>query len=291
MSKRRKKQKWLKWIIGSVLAIVAVLALAFSIFMYKVEYGFPFYEDEAPQIEFPDGQKHVLLFSKANGFVHSEAIEAGKKVIEELGQKNNWFVYTFDEGGVFNENQLKQFDLVIWNNVSGKVLTNDQRAAFQHYIENGGSFMGLHAAGDGSHHWDWYTQNLICAEFSHHPIEKHLQPNTMKLQTLGNDPIFEKLPGRIELNEEWYVFYANPAEKKAHILYEMDGELIDPNGNFLWMNNKEFGMGKAHPNIWYHEVKKGKAIYSAVGHDAATYQNQDYVKVLEQMVNWCLEKK
>ena len=68
-------------------------------------------------------------------------------------------------GAVFNPEQLAKFDVVIWNNSTGRVLTDEQRAAFKAYIENGGGYVGIHGAGDHSHHWDWYEDELVGARF------------------------------------------------------------------------------------------------------------------------------
>ncbi|KPM49236.1 ThuA domain-containing protein [Jiulongibacter sediminis] len=287
---RKKKRKWLKRIVAVLASLIILFAAAFAVFMYKVKNGFPYFEEKAPTIEFPENQKRILLFSKANAFVHSEGIEAAKPAFEKIAEQNNWFLYQFDEGGIFNEKQLKEFDLVIWNNVSGKVLTNQQRSDFQHYIENGGSFMGLHAAGDGSHHWDWYTQNLIGADFSHHPIENHIQEATLQLQNITDSTfVTQNLPKSINHDDEWYVFNETPEKAGFTVLFQMDGEAIDPSGNMLWIKNKGFGMGPEHPNIWFKEIGKGKTFYSALGHDSGAYENEDYVRVLEEMMKWLVQ--
>ena len=48
--------------------------------------------------------------------MHEESIETGKKVFADMAKKNNWFLYETEEGGVFNAQQLPQFDAVIFNN-------------------------------------------------------------------------------------------------------------------------------------------------------------------------------
>ncbi len=289
MKRRRKKKKWLKWTMGIIGGIIILFAAAFSIFMYKVKNGFPFYEEEMPAIQFPQNQKRILLFSKANAFVHTEAIEVSKPIFKDLAAKNDWFLFEFDEGGVFNEKQLDEFDVVIWNNVSGKVLTNEQRRDFQHYIENGGSYIGIHAAGDNSHHWDWYTNNLIGAKFSHHPIKEHIQE--AELHLVSSNPILAAgLPKSFKHNDEWYVFEESPSKKGAKTYIEMDGESINPDGNFLWIKNKNFGMGEKHPNVWHKKVGKGKALYSALGHDAGAFNDSTYVRILENAIKWSFEK-
>lgn len=44
--------------------------------------------------------------------------------------------------------QLSKFTVVVWNSTSGDTLTEDQKAAFRAWVENGGTFFGIHGAGE-----------------------------------------------------------------------------------------------------------------------------------------------
>lgn len=274
-------KKWLKRI-GMVVGSLVLLGVLFiGYFMFRVTKGMPFYETEIPNIEFAEGKKSILLFSKTNGFVHGEAIDAGKKVFHKMAKENNWFIYETDEAGVFNKEQLARFDAVIWNNVSGQVLTEEQRVDFSNYLEAGGGLLGIHAAGDFSHHWQWYYDHVLGTTFSHHPLKPQLQDATINLETTSDSLTKITLPVSIGLKEEWYIFNTDPREMGAEVLYAMDGNKIIPNGNLLFIKDKDWGMGEFHPNVWSMDVKKGKAFYVAPGHTAATFENADYIKVLK----------
>src|SRR5580692_13089879 len=59
----------------------------------------------------------------------------------ELAAKNN---FTFDETtdwGKLNDNELKQYQLILWLNNFPQ--TPEQRAAFERYMEHGGGWLGL----------------------------------------------------------------------------------------------------------------------------------------------------
>ena len=241
----------------------------------------PFYETDIPEIEFAEGKKAILLFSKTNGFVHSEAITAGKKAFHEMAAGNDWFIYETDEAGVFNAEQLAQFHAVIWNNVSGQVLTEEQRVDFQAYLENGGGFLGIHAAGDFSHHWTWYYDHVLGTTFSHHPLSPQLQEAELHLQNTVDSLSQTQLPASWQHTDEWYIFNNDPREKGAEVLYAMDGNKIIPNGNLLWIKDKNWGMGEFHPNIWAMNVGKGKSVYLAPGHTGETFRDTDFLKILE----------
>jgi type 1 glutamine amidotransferase len=265
---------------------VGVLVLAFVLlmwgFMYKIQHGFPVsYETDAPAIEFPTGKRTVLLFSKATGFRHGESIDAGKKVIADIASKNDWFLYETEEGGAFNPEQLAKFDVVVFNNSTGRVLTDDQQRTLEDYVEQGGSLVGIHGSGDNSHHWDWYVNNLVGAVFSHHAIDPHLQAADVNLNPVPDSTVVDGLPTTWSNTDEWYVFLENPREKGFNIVYSIDGDKIMASGDILWMSGKNFGMGKDHPVAWYKPTGQGRTFYTSMGHDAAVWKQEGFVKLIE----------
>jgi type 1 glutamine amidotransferase len=278
-------RKFLKVLMWIILSLVLVMVLLMVVFMYKVKNGFPVsYETEIPEIAFPENQPAVLLFSKSTGFRHGESIEAGKAAFEEMSARNNWFLYQTEAGGVFNEAQLAQFDIVIFNNSTGRVLNDEQQSALENYVESGGNLLGIHGAGDDSHHWAWYESNLLGAKFSHHPLNPQLQVAKVILNEVPDSLVTAGLSPTWQHTDEWYIFFENPREKGFNVIYNLDGEKIIPNGNFLWINDKTFGMGKDHPVAWYKDSGKGRTYYTSIGHHGAAWQQKDFTGLLENIV-------
>jgi type 1 glutamine amidotransferase len=279
-------KKFLKILFWSIGSVILLLFAAGSVFFYKIKNGFPVsYETEAPAISFPSDQTTVLLFSKATGFRHGESIEAGQLAFDELAKKNNWFLHSTEEGGVFNPEQLGKFDVVIFNNTTGRLLNDEQQKTLEEYVENGGTLVGIHGAGDDSHHWDWYEQNLLGSKFSHHPLDPQLQETDITLQAVADSTLVQGLPANWRHSDEWYVFFENPKNKGFNILYTIDGEQINPSGNMLWMKDKNFGMGKEHPVAWYREAGKGRTFYTSIGHNSTAWKQLAFVQMLENAVN------
>lgn len=279
----------LKIVLWSVLALVVLLGVVAGLFIYKVKNGFPVsYETEAPAIDFPADKPAVLLFSKTTGFRHGASIDASKPVIEALAKKNNWYIYETEEGGAFNAAQLAKFKTVIFNNSTGEVINDEQKRALEQFVENGGSLMGIHGAGDDSHHWDWYEQHLLGAKFSHHPIDPQFQLAEILLDP-QKDSLFSGLPQKWSHSDEWYVFFENPRKKGFNIIYTINGESINPSGNILFVKSKNFGMGKDHPVAWYKQTGNGKTFYTSMGHSETAWQNQNFVKLLENAIQWTLK--
>lgn len=285
ISKAYYMKRFLKVLLWSIFSIIILAGIALAGFIYKVKNGFPVsYETEVPVIDFPATQTTVLLFSKATGFRHGESIEAGITVFKELAKKNNWFLYSTEEGGVFNPEQLAKFDIVIFNNSTGRVLNDDQQTALEEYVEQGGTLLGIHGAGDDSHHWDWYEQNLLGSKFSHHPLDPQLQQADVMLNEVSDSLLVQGLPTTWQHTDEWYVFFENPRANGFNILYSIDGDKIIPNGNLLWIKDKNFGMGKDHPVAWYRHTGKGLTFYTSMGHNAEAWKQQPFVHMLENVV-------
>lgn len=275
---------WVKRIGLALLILIGVGILSIAIFMYKAKNGFPIYETDRPEIIIPNDQPAVLLFSKTTAFRHGEAIQSLASDMDSIARSRNWYLFKTEEGGVFNSDQLPSFDVVIWNNSTGPVLTKEQRAVFQEYIKSGGGFVGIHGAGDFSHKWEWYTKELIGADFSHHPIKNQIQPATVYLSADADSSW--TTPPLWTQRDEWYVFYNSPAQSGVEILYWIDGETIDPSGNLLFIKDKDFGMGSIHPVSWTKNIGQGRSFYTSMGHNKEAVSNPNYLKMLVGAIEW-----
>ena len=280
-------RKFIKITLLTILSLVVILGILLAGFIYKVKNGFPVsYEIEKPKIDIPKDRITILLFSKTTGYRHGESIDTSKKVFTDIAKKNNWFLYETEEGGVFNAEQLAQFEVVIFNNSTGEVINDEQKKALENYVENGGGLIGIHGSGDDSHHWDWYNQNLLGVKFSHHPLNPQLQKTDLYLETSVDSTLKQNLSPKWSHTDEWYVFFENPRAKGFNIIYTINGESILPNGNMLWITTKTFGMGKDHPVAWYKNTGKGRTFYTSIGHNALAWGRPEFAQLIENAVNW-----
>ena len=109
----------------------------------------------------------ILVFSKTNGWKHS-SIPQGMAAIYKLGSENDFLVDTTRDASFFDDDNLRQYHAVVFNNTTRNVLNAEQQAAFERYIQAGGGYVGIHAAADTEYEWPWYDR-LVGAHFSSHP--------------------------------------------------------------------------------------------------------------------------
>ena len=239
------------------------------------------YDVEVPDFDLSERQLNVLVFEKINGFHHGDAVTTATETLKNLAEKNDWGVAVTDRGGAMTPELLSQFDVVVWNNVSGDVLTLTQRQAFQDYIEAGGGYVGIHgSAGDLIYQWNWYADTLLGARFQGHPMEPQFQEARIDVE--DREHIGHDLPAQWTLNEEWYSFHNNPRESGAHVVATLDESTYVPEGH----GGQDLRMGDDHPIVWANCVGDGRSFYSAIGHLPESYEEPHHVKLLEQGISW-----
>ena len=242
------------------------------------------YDIDRPHFDIPKGKPRLLLFEKMTGFRDGPSVEAASAAFRAMAERKGWALVVTDKGGAITPDVLKKFDAVIWNNVSGDVLTLSQRRAFQKYIEHGGGFVGIHgSAGDPVYFWDWYADTLIGARFIGHPMSPQFQKATINIESNseGGNAIGGDLAPGWTMNDEWYSFKSSPRAHGAHVIATLDESTYSPKG----MGGQELRMGD-HPIAWTNCVANGRAFYSAIGHRPEGYAEPHYVALLEQATTW-----
>ncbi len=279
--------KWLRYLLWTVLGLILLASMGVGLLYYKVKYGFARYETEAHEVQWPsDDRRSVLLLSKTTGYRHEEAIAASLPVFEALAQERNWFLYATEDAGIVNAEQLKRFDVVVLNNSTGRVFTDEQEALISSFVNEGGSLVAVHGAGDDSHRWPWYVEHVLGATFSHHPLKNQIQEANVRLSNAAPTALAQNLPATWQHREEWYIFDAQPVDKGFSYLLEIDGNSIDPDGNILWIKDKNFGMGPVHPVAWSRRVGQGRTFYTSVGHEAAAFAKTEVKTLLGNALAW-----
>jgi type 1 glutamine amidotransferase len=238
------------------------------------------YDVERPSISFAEGRPRILLFEKMTGFRDGPSVEAARAAFAAMAERNNWSLVVTDRGGAIAPSVLRNVDVIIWNNVSGDVLTMTQRRALQRWVEGGGGFVAVHGSGgDPMYLWDWYVDTLIGARFIGHPMNPQFQDARVIVH--DDAPLARDLAPGWTMNDEWYSFASNPAANGARVIASLDESTYSPVGR----DGQELRMG-AHPIAWTKCVGDGRSFYSAIGHRPETYSDANHVRMLEQAITW-----
>jgi type 1 glutamine amidotransferase len=210
----------------------------------------------------------VLVFSKTTGFRH-DSIPTGIAMFQELAREKDFTVEATEDGGAFTPENLKRFDCIVFLSTTGDPLNEEQQKAMEAFIENGGGYVGIHAATDTEYEWPWYGE-MVGAYFKRHPA---IQQARVVVEDRSH-PSTAFLPNNWQRVDEWYDFRANP-RGKVRVLASLDPK-----------SYKESEMPDDHPITWCHEVGKGRSWYTEMGHTQASYHEWLYREMVYQGVLW-----
>jgi uncharacterized protein len=224
-------------------------------------------------------QFKALIVTTTNGW-HHESLHYGVIALKELATRNFFDATLFEDPGSFTDENLKQYQVVIFLNTTGNILNPEQKKVMERFIQSGKGFVGIHSASDTEYDWDWYTK-MVGRMFHIHPAIQ-----TAKLQVL--DPSFPGLAafenGRL-WTDEWYEF-SEEKIKDLHYVLAVDESTYNPKVEWASRNRKGEGMGKFHPIAWYHNYDGGRAFYTALGHLPTDFSNEAFLNHLYAGILW-----
>ncbi|NNC86099.1 MAG: DUF5060 domain-containing protein, partial [Bacteroidia bacterium] len=231
------------------------------------------------------GDFKVLVLNKVGVGADDHASRgAGISMLQSLAATNNFTVTVDNTGAEFNSlSNLEQYAVVVFLNTAGNgLLTGTQRTSFEQYIQQGGGFVGVHAAADtytdGT--WPWYNA-LVGATPQSNPKATGIS-HTGNIILTGTNPLTQGLPAPWSKLDEYY-YWSGP-------------------GGYLDANNLNLlEVGSTGPNTydaqrpisWYKEYNGGRSFYTALGHHSSDFINpgdQDFIDHLMSGLYWAASR-
>lgn len=218
-----------------------------------------------------ESEGRLLIFTKTEGYRHA-SISDGVKAIRQLAAENRWSAHHTEDAGIFTSDSLNAYRAIIFLNTTGDILNDDQQSSFEAYIQNGGGFVGIHAATDTEYEWPWYGK-MVGAYFESHP-----QIQEARLEVINqNHPSTNSLPEKWIRTDEWYNFKdINP---DINVLIQLDESSYEGGEN-----------GENHPAAWYHKYDGGRIFYTAGGHTSESYSSNEFLNHIWGGISYVISK-
>ncbi|MEM6800849.1 MAG: ThuA domain-containing protein, partial [Bacteroidota bacterium] len=232
------------------------------------------------------GSFMVLHYTETSGFNHNTRNQS-LSMFQAIGTGNNFTVVNDTDGSEFNSlANLQQYAVVIFSNTSGNnILNATQRTNFEAYIQQGGSYVGIHAASDTYRHssangnsrgtWDWYAENVAGASVQQGPNHTSQNHNNDMDQQVPGHPTLAGLPNPWNKTEEYYYWqngYLNNSFTEVLRVRQTGGASYDAARMTTHIKELQWG---------------GRSFYTSLGHAQSNFTgDQNFRTLLTNAVNW-----
>ena len=154
---------------------------------------------------------HALVYySMQVEEAHQQFALQSVEFLKKMNYGDGFYLDTTTDFSDMTLQKLEQYDLVVMLNDAPH--TPQSRLAFQQYMENGGCWMGMHAAGynDKDTQWPWFLQFLGGGVF----WCNNWPPQPVLLETdTADHPVTRNLPREfVSAPSEWYQWNPSPRE-------------------------------------------------------------------------------
>ena len=221
----------------------------------------------------PPSFKVISFYSAKNDPAHISFVHEANRWFSKMAREHNFQYDSTQNWNNLNDSFLSQYRVVIF--LDTRPDSADQRIAFQHYMENGGAWMGFHFSAFSltpstyPQNWDWYHEKFLgsgeYASNTWRPTSAILKVENKK------HPALKHLPKTfVSSPNEWYR-WKNDLRKNPDINILLS---IDPASFPLGTGPKlhEIWQEGYYPVAWTN--KNYKMIYFNMGHNDIDYENR-----------------
>jgi uncharacterized protein len=214
------------------------------------------------------------------GDQHEAFVVAALEWLKGAAARDHFAMDVFENPNQFNKAFLAKYQVFIQLNYPPYRWSDEAKAAFQDYIEQGrGGWVGLHHATllgefDGYPMWSWFSDFMGGIRFKTY-IAKRVS-GTVVVEDAAH-PCLKGLPATFVIGEEeWYTYNKDP-RPNVHVLAHVDESSYQP--------SSDIKMGD-HPVIWTNEKMKARNVYILMGHHPSLFTNDAYKTLLRNSILW-----
>ena len=222
---------------------------------------------------------HALVLAE-RGDQHEAFVVAALAWLKGTAASDHFAMDVVENPNQFNRAFLARYQVLIQLNYPPYRWSDEAKAAFQDYIEQGkGGWVGLHHATllgefDGYPIWPWFSDFMGGIRFKSY-ITRRVS-GTVVVEDAAH-PCLMGLPATFVVKEEeWYTYDKDP-RPHVHVLAHVDESSYEP--------SSDIKMGD-HPVIWTNDKMKARNIYILMGHHPSLFSNDAYKTLLRNAILW-----
>lgn len=255
--------------------LLILLFTACTLLTYaQIPEGYPANYAKAPRF------KALIYYTQHAEEAHVQFAEQATTFFKKLNYGDGFVLDITTDFSKYPYEKLKEYNVIIMLNTSPN--TKAERDAFEQYMENGGGWVGFHAAAynDKNTHWPWFVKFLgggvfYCNNWPPQPV----------LVEVDNEehPVTKNLPASfVAPASEWYQWTPSPRQNKdVEVLLSLSPKNY-PLGIKDVVNFGDF------PIVWSN--KNYRMIYLNMGHGDEEFIDGTQNLLLVNAFRWVVSK-
>lgn len=255
--------------------LLILLFTACTLLTYaQIPEGYPANYAKAPRF------KTLIYYTQHAEEAHVQFAEQATTFFKKLNYGDGFVLDITTDFSKYPYEKLKEYNVIIMLNTSPN--TKAERDAFEQYMENGGGWVGFHAAAynDKNTHWPWFVKFLgggvfYCNNWPPQPV----------LVEVDNEehPVTKNLPASfVAPASEWYQWTPSPRQNKdVEVLLSLSPKNY-PLGIKDVVNFGDF------PIVWSN--KNYRMIYLNMGHGDEEFIDGTQNLLLVNAFRWVVSK-
>src|SRR5258708_16284310 len=163
----------------------------------------------------PSAASFKVFMISSTASDHLAMSAAARTALAQMGQMNDFTVDATTDTTLINEANLASYQVFLSMHLAPFEIKLEQRAAFEHFIQQGKGWVGVHAAGlvipteypaRNLPPWDLYANLIAGVSYVTHPA---LQMGTIVIEDRTH-PVTKNMPASFQIRDEWYEWSKNP---------------------------------------------------------------------------------
>jgi uncharacterized protein len=220
--------------------------------------------------------RRLLYLTTSAGFRH-DVLPLSQQVLRDIGTRAGSFdIVATEDLTMVTRDTLARFDAIAFFTSGELALDDGQKAALLDFIRAGKGFIGIHSATDTLYAWPEYGA-MIGAYFDGHPWHQEV---TLRIEDAGH-PATRSLPAAWRVNDEIYQF-RNWSRGDVHVLISLDATSVDTHAAGVNRSDGDFAL------TWTRQEGRGRVFYTALGHEAAVWQDARFQQLLLGGIQWAM---
>ena len=255
--------------------LLILLFTACTLLTYaQVPEGYPANYAKAPRF------KALIYYTQHAEEAHVQFAEQATTFFKKLNYGDGFVLDITTDFSKYPYEKLKEYNVIIMLNTSPN--TKAERDAFEQYMENGGGWVGFHAAAynDKNTHWPWFVKFLGGGVF----YGNNWPPQPVLVEIDNEEhPVTKNLPASfVAPASEWYQWTPSPRQNKdVEVLLSLSPKNY-PLGIKDVVNFGDF------PIVWSN--KNYRMIYLNMGHGDEEFIDGTQNLLLVNAFRWVVSK-